>query len=334
MRFGPVETDPVDPPARPRPRTSPTCAASPGGACRAACSTTSTAAPRTSARWPRTRRPSPHRLPAAGAARRRRGRPVDDAARPAAADPARARADRLHPHRRSRRASSPSPAPRRAPACRTRSRRSAPGRSRRSPRSATAAKWFQVYVWRDRGLVKEMIDRAAARRLRGAGAHRRHRGASAARARRAARLLAAAEDRARHAPRRRAPPGLDVGVRRARADPLRQRRPGATSATARTPSRWPTTSTPSSTRPVVARRRVAALDLGRPDRRQGHPDRRRRGASRPTTRRRRDRAVEPRRPPARRRAGDRRPRRAGRRRGRRPHSRSSATAACGGAATS
>ena len=49
-----------------------------------------------------------------------------------------------------------------APACRTRCRRWARARSRRSPRSATGRRWFQVYVWRDRGLVRDMVERAAA----------------------------------------------------------------------------------------------------------------------------------------------------------------------------
>ena len=51
-----------------------------------------------------------------------------------------------------------------------------------------------------------------------------------------------------HDRRRRAPPGVDVGVRAQRADPVRQRRRAATSATARRRSPCPTTSTPSSTR--------------------------------------------------------------------------------------
>ena len=84
---------------------------------------------------------------------------------------------------------------------------------------------------------------------------------------------------------------------------------------------------------VVARRRLAALGVGRPDRHQGHPDRRGRRARRGRGRR-RDRAVEPRRPPARRRA--RRRSRSSRRLPTRSAaaSRSSATAACGAAATS
>ena len=98
------------------------------------------------------------------------------------------------------------------------------------------------------------------RRLRGAGVHRRHRRARPAGARRAPRLRAAAQDRPRHAARRRHPPGLDVGVRPQRADPLRQRRRPATWATARTavsladyiPSRW-TPASPGPTRSGCAR---------------------------------------------------------------------------------
>ena len=77
-------------------------------------------------------------VPAARAARRREGRP---GRRPCSAGRSRIplvlAPTGLHPHRRSRRASSRSRGPRRAPSCRTRSRRSAPARSRRSARSAT-----------------------------------------------------------------------------------------------------------------------------------------------------------------------------------------------------
>ena len=85
--------------------------------------------------------------------------------------------------------------------------------------------------------------------------------------------------------------------------------------------------------PVVGRRRVAALDVGRPDRDQGHPVGGRCRARR-RARRRGHRPVQPRRPTARLGPGADRPRGAGGRGGRRPASRSSATAACGGAATS
>ena len=75
---------------------------------------------------------------------------------------------------------------------------------------------------------------------------------------------------------------------------------------------------PDGSRPHLARRRVVALDLGRPRHHQGHPD----GGRRPHRGRRghrRHRALEPRRSPARLRARHHRPRRARRRRGRRPH---------------
>ncbi len=68
--------------------------------------------------------------------------------------------------------------------------------------SADGRRWFQVYVWRDRGLVREMLERA---RAAGGGLH------------------LAAEARARHAARRRAAPGLDVELLARRADRIRQR---------------------------------------------------------------------------------------------------------------
>ena len=175
--------------------------------------------------WPPTRRAfAAHDVPAPGAARRGRGRPVDHAARPAAAaarwcwrptgftriaDPdgelavARAAARAGLPYTLS-----------------TLSTRSieevaAVGAGRR---------WFQVYVWRDRGLVARDDRAGGRRRLRGAGAHGRHGGARPSRAGRAPGVHAAAQDRARHAGRRRPAPRLDLGVRAVRADPLRQRR--------------------------------------------------------------------------------------------------------------
>ena len=85
-----------------------------------------------------------------------------DVARPGGPAPARAGADRVHPHRR--------PAGR---AGRRPSRRA--GRlpytlstlSTRSIEEVAAAngdgrRWFQVYVWKDKGLVRDMVDRAAA----------------------------------------------------------------------------------------------------------------------------------------------------------------------------
>ena len=108
--------------------------------------------------------------------------------------------------------------------------------------------WFQVYAWRDRGLVEEMIERAAAARYEAlvltvdtAVLGRRERDV-----RRGFSLPPTIGPR--HDRRRRPPPGLDVVVRAQRADPLRQRRRAATSATAPRRSRCPTTSTPSSTR--------------------------------------------------------------------------------------
>ena len=69
-----------------------------------------------------------------------------------------------------------------------------------------------------------MIEPRRRGRLRSPRPHRRHRGARSSRPRRPARILAAAEDRSRHARRRRAPSRLDVGVRALGADPVRERR--------------------------------------------------------------------------------------------------------------
>ena len=64
---------------------------------------------------------------------------------------------RVHPDRRpARRVGRTGRGTRRV--CRTRCRRSVPARSRR-PARQLGRLLFQVYVWRDRGLVKEMIDR-------------------------------------------------------------------------------------------------------------------------------------------------------------------------------
>ena len=169
--------------------------------------------------------------------------------------------------------------------------------------------WFQVYAWRDRGLVKEMIDRAAAADYEAlvltvdtAVFGRRERDVRRG-------LLAAADDRARHDPRRRAAPGLDLGVRPRRADPLRQRRRPGRRRRRLAGHAVGLHQHPVRSGAVLGRRRVAALGVGRPDRRQGHPDGRGR-RDRRRRRRRRHRPVEPRRPPARRRPGRVRPRRA------------------------
>ena len=98
--------------------------------------------------------------------------------------------------------------------------------------SGDGPRWFQVYVWRDRGLVREMVERAAAAGYEAlvltvdtAVLGRRERDVRAG-------LHAAAQDRSGHAGRRGAPPGLDVGVRAGRADPVRQRGRRARWATA------------------------------------------------------------------------------------------------------
>jgi hypothetical protein len=114
------------------------------------------------------------------------------------------------------------------------------------------------------------------RRLRGARAHRRHRGARAARARRAPRLLAAAPGSGR----RRSSTGCCPPGGRGRscaanrsASPTWPARRGR-----RVVAGEPVRLHHRAVRPVpvVGRRRVAALDLGRPDPAQGSPTGRRR----------------------------------------------------------
>ena len=86
-----------------------------------------------------------------------------------------------------------------------------------------ASKWFQVYVFRDRGLVRDMVQRAAAAGYRAimptvdtAVFGRRERDVRRG-------FSLPAQDRTGHAARRRGAPGVDVGLRARRADPLRQR---------------------------------------------------------------------------------------------------------------
>ena len=103
--------------------------------------------------------------------------------------------------------------------------------------------WFQVYAWRDRGLVGEMIQRAASVPLRGARPHRRHRRASAA---------ASATSAEASPSRRRSDRGPSSTAPSTRAGPCRSSAASRsasptssaeTSATAPHPSRSPTTST-------------------------------------------------------------------------------------------
>ena len=284
VRFGAVETDPRRTPAAPAPRRSPTCAASPAAGCPAACSTTSTAA----AEDERTLAANEAAfaaidVPPARAARHREGRHRVDDPRPARSRTRSCSRRPGSPASPIPTASSRSPAPRNGPACPyTLSTLST--RSIEEVRAVSDGRlWFQVYAWRDRGLVNEMIERAAAARLRGARAHGRHRGARPARARRAARLLAPADDRAAHDRRRRAAPRHGRGRSCAASRSASPTSSAATSATARRPSPSPTTSTPSSTR------RSSWDDVewlrsvwDGADRGQGHPDRRRRACSRPT----------------------------------------------------
>ena len=126
-------------------------------------------------------------------------------------------------------------------------------------------KWFQVYVLRDRGLVKDLVERAKARGYEAHHPDRRHRRARPARAGRPPGLHAAAEDRPGHAPRRRAAPRLDVGLRAGRADRVRQRgRRGRGRRVATPVTLADYINAPVRPDAVVGRRRVAALDLGRP----------------------------------------------------------------------
>ena len=136
---GPSSSIP-SPAASPGPRRSPTCGASPGAGCPGACSTTSTAAPRTSAPWPPTaRRFARIDVPAPGAARRRRR----------STRRRRCSAGRCRSRSCWRRPGSPaSPTPQGELAVARAAERAglpytlstlAPARSRRSPRSATAA---------------------------------------------------------------------------------------------------------------------------------------------------------------------------------------------------
>ena len=212
--------------AWPGPPTSTISAASPAGACPAASSTTSTAAPRTSTRM------------AANAA----GVPPDRASargcsatwarstRPPPCSAGRCRCPLVLAPTGFTRIADPegelavARAARRGRAARTRCSTLGTRSIEEVAAVSDGRKWFQVYVLRDRGLVKEMVDRAA-----GAGFEalvltvdtavlgRRERDV-----RRGFELPP--EDRARHAARRRRPPGVDVALRALRADPLRQRR--------------------------------------------------------------------------------------------------------------
>ncbi len=184
-------------------------------------------------------------------------------------------------------------------------------------------KWFQVYAWRDRGIVKDMVDRCAAVRLRGARAHGRHGGARAARARRASRFRAPAEARASArcstAPCTPGGRGRSPAPSRSCSPMSPGGGPGTARATAPTPSRCRRTSTRSSTPTCRGTTSTGCARSGTV-----------RSCSRASSRVAdavlaaergvdADRPVEPRRPPARLGAGADRPRGPGRRRGRRAH---------------
>ena len=90
--------------------------------------------------------------------------------------------------------------------------------------SGDGRRWFQVYVWRDRALVRDMVERAAAAGYEAlvitvdtANLGRRERDVRRG-------FTLPPEARPRHDPRRHRPPGLDVALRPLRADPVRQRR--------------------------------------------------------------------------------------------------------------
>ena len=179
-----------------------------------ACSTTSTAAPRTSARWRENRAAfrriafQPRVLP-----RRRRARPVDDAARPARFRSRSCSRPPASPASPIPRASWRSPAPRRAPGMpvlavdarhpldRGGRRRSATAAS--GSRSTCAATAGSSRRWSSEPPPRDTRRWCSPSTLTVLGRRERdvRRG-----------LQAAAEDRARHAARRRHPPGLDVGT--------------------------------------------------------------------------------------------------------------------------
>ncbi len=136
-------------------------------------------------------------------------------------------------------------------------------------------KWFQVYVWRDRGLVKDMLQRAGVVRLPGNHDHGRHRGARSTRARRARRVHDAAATRAGDVDRRCVASGVDVGVRPVRSDHVRQRRRPRRQMRCRCRATSAEQFDPSLSWADIEWFRG---QLGRSDHDQGHPDRRRRQA--------------------------------------------------------
>ena len=66
---------------------------------------------------------------------------------------------------------------RRPPASRSRSRPCRSARSRTSPPRSTKPFWFQLYVMRDRGFIRDIDPARAEREMQRAGAHRRSPGA-------------------------------------------------------------------------------------------------------------------------------------------------------------
>ena len=98
----------------------------------------------------------------ARAGRRVAAQPQDHGAGRGAGDAARARADRALPACSTPTARSSPAAPRTRPASSTRSPPCRSARSRTSPRRCSKPFWFQLYVMRDRGFVKALIERAEA----------------------------------------------------------------------------------------------------------------------------------------------------------------------------
>ena len=320
LRFRPIELDPVTPAAWPGRPASTTCGASPSGCTPSgvfdyidgAAEDERTLAAN-SADFGRIG------VPAAGAARRRRRRPVDDGARPARPRCRSCSPRPASPASPTRRASWPSPAPRPAPGCRTRCRRWRPARSRRSPRrAATAGAGSRCTCGATAGWCKEMIERAAAAGYEALIVTVDTARARQARARRAPRLLPAAEDRPGHA---RSQGAVHPGWtwRFVRAEPVRFANVAGQRRRRRRTARWRladyvnTQFDPGLSwadidwmrsvwdGPIVLKGIQTVADA-RARRRARH-----RG----------DRPVEPRRPPARRRADADQPRRPGGRRGRR-----------------
>ena len=232
----------------------------------------------------------PAGVPSQRAARRQRDRPRPRRLRSRPGVAAGAGAHRLHPDRPFAGRARGRPRRRAGRAFRTRCRRWARARSRRSPPSATAPSGSRCTRGRTAGLVAEMVERAAA-----AGYEAIWLTVDTA-------VLGRRERDARRGftlPPKIGPstiidgivhPGMDV---RLPPRTTRSRSPTSpvTASTERRQTSGPRPVRDQPVRPdaVVVRRRMAAVGVGRPDRAQGHPDRRRRQAGGRGRRRRRSR---------------------------------------------